>query len=483
MTWLYVPSTSCPSALASAGSNSVSELPSPERAASLTWRGKPQQPPAWSRAWKRGGFIRLLSGLTLEPSTLDRGVASFIASLRETLASPTQSPGSASETPTTGSSSTNSFASSTSAGLIVSSARTCRGTRTDSFGHSHQHWSDWATALRAEYSARRKSAQATAASDCSSWPTPSDLAKRGGSQPAEKRQAGGHSVNLEDRAEHWPTPATRDHHAQGATHNPAAQSSSLATVVEKHWPTPRANDPEKRGDFDATDPRNGLPGAAMMWATPQAHDTALGNPERVGRFGTAAGGRNLTDEAALWMTPNVPNGGRTANHATQQGRTLVNDKGEKVQLGLEHQARTWPSPTTRMHKGGGDALTRKDGKSRLDMLDWAAEQWSTPRASDGEKGGPNQSFGAGGIPLPTQAAAFALVDYSLPDRPTPSGPKSAETRRRLNPLFVEWLMGWPEGLSGFERSETEFARWLPLMRGALSTLCSPPSEPAQASFL
>lgn len=29
-------------------------------------------------------------------------------------------------------------------------------------------------------------------------------------------------------------------------------------------------------------------------------------------------------------------------------------------------------------------------------------QWSTPRASDGEKGGPNQSFGAGGQPLPSQ---------------------------------------------------------------------------------
>lgn len=29
-------------------------------------------------------------------------------------------------------------------------------------------------------------------------------------------------------------------------------------------------------------------------------------------------------------------------------------------------------------------------------------QWSTPRASDGEKGGPNMSFGAGGQPLPAQ---------------------------------------------------------------------------------
>ena len=30
--------------------------------------------------------------------------------------------------------------------------------------------------------------------------------------------------------------------------------------------------------------------------------------------------------------------------------------------------------------------------------------WSTVRASDGEKGGPNMKFGAGGQPLPSQAA-------------------------------------------------------------------------------
>ncbi|KZE08629.1 hypothetical protein [Sphingomonas hankookensis] len=167
-------------------------------------------------------------------------------------------------------------------------------------------------------------------------------------------------------------------------------------------------------------------------------------------------GQSLGEAARVWMTPNVPNGGRTASHAIVKGRTLTREDGTKVQLGLEHQAQTW----------------------------------STPPASDGEKGGPNMSFGAGRVPLPTQAAHWptpnvgsensmrgagqdpavrkagghqvnlkdaaeyfrplAAIDLSLPHRPTPSGPKSSETRRRLNPLFVEWLMGWPEGLSGFD---------------------------------
>ena len=34
------------------------------------------------------------------------------------------------------------------------------------------------------------------------------------------------------------------------------------------WPTPRANDALKRGEIDASNPRNGLPAAVKMWPTP-----------------------------------------------------------------------------------------------------------------------------------------------------------------------------------------------------------------------
>ena len=49
--------------------------------------------------------------------------------------------------------------------------------------------------------------------------------------------------------------------------------------------------------------------------------------------------------------------------------------------------------------------------------------------------------------------------------------------RRLNPLFVTWLMGWPGGWtqlpSGLKDSEslaTEWFRWSQLMRYSLSRL-------------
>lgn len=53
-----------------------------------------------------------------------------------------------------------------------------------------------------------------------------------------------------------------------------------------------------------------------------------------------------------------------------------------------------------------------------------AAYWSTPRASDREKGGPNQAFGAGGQPLPAQAFHTAMW-------PSPTLPSGGQT--------------WPEG--------------------------------------
>lgn len=63
------------------------------------------------------------------------------------------------------------------------------------------------------------------------------------------------------------------------------------------------------------------------------------------------------------------------------------------------------------YEGGGTAMTRKDGKSRMDMLDWRAEEFSRQVRStlDGRELSPTVRI--------------------LP--------------RRLNPAFACWLMGWP----------------------------------------
>lgn len=176
VTWLFVPSISSNCAPASAGSASASGSPCPERVASLTWRGKRMPPRHWLRAWQKLPWLRRLSGLTLPASTLDASAASWIASLAVIRASRTATPApcgtSTAERTTSASSSGTCSASSTSAGLLVSSAKTCRGTPPASLKLSSRHWNGWATALQREFSARPKSALRTSASGSSSWPTP-----------------------------------------------------------------------------------------------------------------------------------------------------------------------------------------------------------------------------------------------------------------------------------------------------------------------
>ena len=249
----------------------------------------------------------------------------------------------------------------------------------------------------------------------------------------------------------------------------------------------------------------------------------------------------------------------------------------------ESACSSWPSPRVTDEKGSGPA-DRADRRTRADRLDHAAEQiwktprvavgaytrdrgqpgserptlegqaaqWSTPRASDAEKGGPNQSFGAGGTPLPSQAAHWPTPNArdhfpphsperiaamkalghgmsDLPDaaamwrtptddsrrggaqsgakrlagghtmnlqdqvmdfpsaRPDPEtsrdGEPSSPPRRSLNPLFVEWLMGWPPGWTSFACSEMAFTRWQQRMRCELSRLELKPAAPVQQSLL
>ena len=86
-----------------------------------------------------------------------------------------------------------------------------------------------------------------------SWLTPSveDAGREASAEWAERWAHGETPPTCHQRlrtqvaARLWPTPATRDHHAQGAGLNTKARSASLATVVQKRpdlWPTPRQSD-------------------------------------------------------------------------------------------------------------------------------------------------------------------------------------------------------------------------------------------------
>jgi hypothetical protein len=390
MTWLYVPSTSSPCAPASEGSssesNSLSDISARLAEGSVTWRGKPQPPQAWSRRWRQGGFIELLSGVTCSPSMLDRGVASFISSLRETPVRTTALPESGPAPAGGDSSPQRSAALPRSAGRILSSARTCQGMPLGNSRPSFRHWSDWATSLREEYSARPKPAIPCGASDCSFWPSA--------------------------RAE--------DSESSGRRHN--REVSDTLTAV------------------------------ARDWAAPQAADSKRGSR-------------------------------RSRINRAQEG------------LPLAEQAGQWPAPAARDWKGSSvGSVTRQDGKSRGDLLDYAAEQFFHRPSSPDQPTRAGQRRWSGSLILYLRLRATTNMALRsemrallrMAARSTEKGRRwrrgwtraSARPyvrpafRTRLNPYFVEALMRWPSGMSGFGRQETAWIQWQLLMRSYLSELCT-----------
>ena len=182
----------------------------------------------------------------------------------------------------------------------------------------------------------------------------------------------------------------------------------------------------------------------------------------------------------------------------------------------------WPTMTAGAAGKGADQVRRDTGQrggslteamTGTSLTQQVNTLWSTPRSSDGEKGGPNQAFGAGGVPLLAQTAQWAtpqardhmpphsperiaamkaeghgmrnLNDEAAYFRPAPEtsqdGKPHSKERRSLNPLFVEWLMGWPpmwvRVSTSCGCSATALSRWKAHMRSELSALGSPAEAP------
>ena len=89
--WLHVPA-SCLSQPAEEASTSVSGWLSQTLASSVTWRGTLRRARFWSRKLSRDTWMTRLFGRTPEPSMAALGVERWIASLRDTPASPSPLP-------------------------------------------------------------------------------------------------------------------------------------------------------------------------------------------------------------------------------------------------------------------------------------------------------------------------------------------------------------------------------------------------------
>ena len=98
---------------------------------------------------------------------------------------------------------------------------------------------------------------------------------------------------------------------------------------------------------------------------------------------------------------------------------------------------SWPTPSTRDHKGGYKGGRIRNGKISTDTLDVAAQltPWATPTATDPKRGTKPPRPQDTGIPLTQQVSGLTHK------------PSIAETEStvpsQLNPRFSLWLMGYP----------------------------------------
>lgn len=138
-------------------------------------------------------------------------------------------------------------------------------------------------------------------------------------------------------------------------------------------------------------PATGGQGGSVLrgdnWTTPDvcsgARDMSKIDPELHKRADTKRT-TGLPTEAAMWLTPNVPNGGRSVSAELVASKGTTED-GQKRTVGLESQTRYW------------------------EALHLAAYSPLAQATHDGQESSP---------PAPT-------------------------SRLHLNPLFGSWLMGWP----------------------------------------
>ncbi len=237
MAWLYVPglvglNLDCPSSC-------------PATAPSVMWRGKRMPPPLSHGAWKTVSSSPLLSTMTSDPSTVARGLDSWISSLRATRVSRSPALVLAEAKTTLDTYGRTSPESSESAVQLSLFAKTSPLICTSVSLTSSRIWNAWATALRRECSRRGLSERPTGGSVSSGSHVPTPLAQNGEHAGQASRVDGVRTVNPQDFALRFPTPTAQDYGTNkgGAAGRVGPERPSLATMARREvFPTPQAFD-------------------------------------------------------------------------------------------------------------------------------------------------------------------------------------------------------------------------------------------------
>ena len=186
------------------------------------------------------------------------------------------------------------------------------------------------------------------------------------------------------------------------------------------WQSPIASENEGSGIKS-----NGylkLKAEAENWPTPDANSSTYSNGER---------GQNLRESAAMWPTPEASNG----------------TVGEIPKKNVYILPSGRPRAVTNSGQTGSIGLARE------------AAMWATPMASDDEHKTTVNAKQAGLVGMADRFAGRPVQEALK--RGGKLSKQEQTSLPRLNPRFVTWLMGWPDGwlrfhaLKNSESLETE----------------------------
>jgi DNA (cytosine-5)-methyltransferase 1 len=159
----------------------------------------------------------------------------------------------------------------------------------------------------------------------------------------------------------------------------------------------------------------------------------------------------IAEQAEHWPTPNVPNGGRSSSTSN------YTEDGRKRQIDLGASASHWPTPTAQQYGSSQNGINGIGGeKERPSANTPSLEKLSHSFHPDQppQEHGDNCSQSDQNLHQRSPLLKRTHSDSSCPD-------SKAERllKPRLNPQFVEWLMGFPIGWTGSALAETEWSRW------------------------
>jgi hypothetical protein len=326
--WTYTPSKSAPAWACLVKDCEPGSPTWASRIAPLhTLSGKHTPPASWQRAWKTAPWMAHLSGPTYSPLTVQRGVAQWIASLRDSRAKTSHSPGDAPG-----------LMAHDLACFSTSLTLPTLAVRDSSFWRTSQASLLPPPPLWTKPKALSKNAQPPASWE--NWPTEGGM--RSGSlcqRPKWVPATGGRGGSALP-GENWTTPQAHDVTERGSGQQPTAAAGNACLARDaRTWATP---------DCNTSTYSNGKMGPnireqARMWQTPTATEEESGSGLR------GNGEPKLKGQAIQWATPQArdcknPDSAESGNYQRKldQGYTID----------LNSQAHNWwPTPAARDHKG------------------------------------------------------------------------------------------------------------------------------------